>query len=324
MASVEGLAKVQGLMDANNASIQQSVREQAAQKASQLFQAGDIRGALGTMASVDPDHVESFIKTFQANDPNTQQATQKAQMAGQIGAQTDSGINAGQLQDKALASAEKIAQMRANDQGQTQSQSRKEKDIDRNENWASQKWQQVTSSQPFQRFQEFKLRQGTLENAATNPSAFGDIGTVFAFMKTLDPASVVRESEYATAAQAGSLLTRAQNALSKAEAGKVLTPDQRQDILTLTRHLGSVYKQNYDEFLGPVQKQAKQRGVNIDLIDPYNVNVDGSPVAKNPKSGTIITPKDAFTGTDDEALEWANKNPNDPFAKQIKELLKEK
>lgn len=156
----------------------------------------------------------------------------------------------------------------------------------RNDSWALSAARTITSSQPFKNYQEFKVRQETLENAARNPSAYGDIGSIFAFMKTLDPSSVVRESEYATASGAGSLLTRAQNAVQKAATGKMLAPEQRDDLLRFTKHLGSVYKNNYNDFVKPFKKQGSDRGVDLTSVDPYHSPVD----EKQTKSSDEITP----------------------------------
>ena len=56
----------------------------------------------------------------------------------------------------------------------------------------------------------FKVRDAfnRVVTSAEDPSAAGDLALIFNFMKTLDPGSVVRESEFSTAAQAGSFLDR--------------------------------------------------------------------------------------------------------------------
>lgn len=79
--------------------------------------------------------------------------------------------------------------------------------------------------------------------SATDPSAAGDLSLIFNFMKVLDPGSVVRESEFATAAGARAALTRAEGAgtvvpafvaqaVQRLETGQMLLPEQRNDFLT--------------------------------------------------------------------------------------------
>lgn len=60
-------------------------------------------------------------------------------------------------------------------------------------------------------------------------SAAGDMATIFAFMKILDPGSTVREGEYASAEQARGVPETIMNLYNKTIRGEKLTPDQRKD-----------------------------------------------------------------------------------------------
>lgn len=71
--------------------------------------------------------------------------------------------------------------------------------------------------------------------AATGASPASDIALVFGFMKTIDPTSVVREGEQATAASAGSVPQRIWGLYNRILTGERLTPDQRLDFLTQAR-----------------------------------------------------------------------------------------
>nr|CAK32574.1 structural protein [uncultured organism] len=62
-----------------------------------------------------------------------------------------------------------------------------------------------------------------------DPSAAGDLALIFNYMKILDPGSVVRESEFAQAAAAGSWGQRLQAAADRFLAGKRLSDDMRAD-----------------------------------------------------------------------------------------------
>ena len=59
-----------------------------------------------------------------------------------------------------------------------------------------------------------------IETAAKNPSPAGDIAMVYGFMKVLDPSSVVREGEFATAQNAGSVPDSVRNMYNKALSGE--------------------------------------------------------------------------------------------------------
>jgi len=319
MPTLEGLSKVNALTQSlgNQAQLDKDInnRQVAASQAADLFKSGDIKGALMTLAKADPEHAASLIQQFQQQDPATiqgqAQAQQQGATQGQYNVTTAAGSNPRQMLDAQLAAQREMAQLKAQNDVQSMKQAKADKEQSRGDQWATQVWGKVTSSQPFKNFQDYQAKQATLVNAAQNPSAFGDIGSIFAFMKTLDPQSVVRESEYATASEAGSLFTRARNALAKAEKGEILSPEQRSELVMFTKHLGSVYKQNYDDYLKPVKQQAVKRGVDIDLIDPYNVGPDNEPGIKlkdnNPQNQA--------------ALEWLKANPTDPRAPAIRQKL---
>ena len=92
---------------------------------------------------------------------------------------------------------------------------------------------------------DFQKQSGAYDRVVTSAdkaSAAGDLALIFNFMKVLDPGSVVRESEFATAAQARAALTRAEKdgtripavvaqAMQRLETGQLLLPEQRNDFL---------------------------------------------------------------------------------------------
>jgi len=60
-------------------------------------------------------------------------------------------------------------------------------------------------------FQKIRSSWGRIQSAAKDPSAAGDLAIIFNFMKILDPGSVVRESEFATAENAAGVPQRIRN-----------------------------------------------------------------------------------------------------------------
>ena len=66
---------------------------------------------------------------------------------------------------------------------------------------------------------------------ATLGTAQGDIGLVYGFMKMLDPTSVVREGEYATAQNSGGISDTVMNLYNKVLSGERLTEDQRKQFV---------------------------------------------------------------------------------------------
>jgi len=76
----------------------------------------------------------------------------------------------------------------------------------------------ATTSQAYQRIQ----------SATDTPT--GDVALIFAYMKMLDPTSTVRESEYATIENIGSVPTRIWNMFEKAKSGQGVAPGTRKEI----------------------------------------------------------------------------------------------
>ena len=101
-----------------------------------------------------------------------------------------------------------------------------------------------------------------IETSAADNSGAGDIALVTSFMKMLDPGSVVRETEFAQAADTSGLLGKLKSAVTKIEDGKFLTPQQRIDF----QRLASKYLEAAN-----VQKQDVQRSYQA-IIDNYGLN----------------------------------------------------
>lgn len=80
-------------------------------------------------------------------------------------------------------------------------------------------------------FIKLKSSIGKIRQAEGDPSAAGDIAMIFSFMKMLDPGSVVREGEFATAANAAGVPERIRGQFNRILSGERLTPAQRTDFI---------------------------------------------------------------------------------------------
>ncbi|CAB4178062.1 hypothetical protein UFOVP1016_27 [uncultured Caudovirales phage] len=76
-----------------------------------------------------------------------------------------------------------------------------------------------------------------IETAAKNSSPAGDIALVYGFMKVLDPGSVVREGEFATAANAGGVPDTVRNMYNRALNGQRIGENIRNDFLSQARNI---------------------------------------------------------------------------------------
>lgn len=111
---------------------------------------------------------------------------------------------------------------------------------------------------------------GKVVNAAKNPSPAGDIALIFGFMKTMDPGSTVREGEFATAQNAGSVPERIVALYNSVLEGTRLTAQQRADFISQAQGQFAVYqqrKQVADQFYSGL---AERSGVSPqDVLVPY-------------------------------------------------------
>lgn len=76
-------------------------------------------------------------------------------------------------------------------------------------------------------------------DSAQNASPAGDLALIFNYMKVLDPGSVVRESEFATAAASGAFGDRIQAAVQQVTSGERLSDTMRKDFVT---RAGDLYR----------------------------------------------------------------------------------
>ena len=106
----------------------------------------------------------------------------------------------------------------------------------------------------------------TVLAAGKDQSPAGDLSLIFAYMKMLDPGSVVREGEFATAQNTAGVPDRIRNAYNKLISGERLTPAQRADF---TRQAANVYgasKARQDRILETYRGRAGRAQVPPELV----------------------------------------------------------
>lgn len=115
-----------------------------------------------------------------------------------------------------------------------------------------------------------KVRDAYNKIAATaaNPSPAGDMALIFNYMKMLDPGSTVREGEYATAQNAGSVPDRVWAQYNKAVAGESLAPPQRSDFLKQSKNLYDSQLKTQKALEKTYRGLAERAGFNPDDVAP--------------------------------------------------------
>ena len=117
---------------------------------------------------------------------------------------------------------------------------------------------------------------GRIQVSATDPTPAGDLSMIFNYMKMLDPGSVVRESEFATAEGAASVPERLKGAYNKVVSGRKLTATQRADFVNRAGKLYNEALKGFNKRKSTFEELAK--GYSLDptkatftrgIYDPY-------------------------------------------------------
>lgn len=99
-----------------------------------------------------------------------------------------------------------------------------------------------------------------------DPSPAGDLSLIFNYMKMLDPGSVVRESEFATAAAAGSFGERIKAATEKVVSGERLTEKMRADFVKKSKTLMKGMEDQHFKREKNYRSIAEKNGLDINEV----------------------------------------------------------
>lgn len=120
-------------------------------------------------------------------------------------------------------------------------------------------------------FFEVRDAYNRVEQSARAPSAAGDLALIFNYMKMLDPGSVVREGEFATAQNSAGVPERVRAWYNRMISGERLTDEVRSDFVGQARGL---YRTQADQYRG---LQQQYRGISERSgADPRNTILDYS------------------------------------------------
>jgi len=118
-------------------------------------------------------------------------------------------------------------------------------------------------------FEQSRDSMGRVFASAEDPTPAGDLALIFNYMKLLDPGSVVRESEFQTAAASDALLNRAKVFLKKITVGRKMSDDQIVDFVDRAKRLYKVQTNIQKQRVGIFNDLATRRG-----LDPMDVTID--------------------------------------------------
>jgi len=106
----------------------------------------------------------------------------------------------------------------------------------------------------------------TIQRLSNEDTPAGDISMLFSYMKMLDPTSVVREGEFATAQNATGIPGQVQNAYNRAINGTRLAPKQREDFRNQARNIYLTRADRFDEIANEYRGYATAYDVDPDNV----------------------------------------------------------
>jgi hypothetical protein len=143
---------------------------------------------------------------------------------------------------------------------------------------------QEISGKPAVKDYQLKVQNvANMEKFAQSKTPAGDMSMIFLFMKMLDPTSVVREGEYATARNSGNVSDYVRNAYNKALKGTLLNENQRADFLNQARLNLATAADAYQNIRNEYTSYANQIGVPVDLV-----LASTSPPPPAPRQGAFL------------------------------------
>lgn len=147
--------------------------------------------------------------------------------------------------------------------------------------------------------QNYRLLQesyGKIETGVKSPSAAGDVALIFSYMRMLDPASTVREGEFATAQQTAGLPETIVNQYNRLLTGERLGDAQRADFANTAKSLLDAQYGQYTKTATQYRELASQYGLNPDrVVNPETLKGTG---VSNPKPAPAAPPLAPYSITD--------------------------
>lgn len=114
-----------------------------------------------------------------------------------------------------------------------------------------------------------KVRDAYARVTSAGATAAGDLALIFNYMKILDPGSVVREGEFATAQNAAGIPDRIKNQYNRVLTGERLGENQRNDFKNQARNLYGSQLSQQQKLMQENRQVAEQFG-----LDPFQVAPD--------------------------------------------------
>ena len=241
---------------------------------------GGIRGLLDYGAQINPQTGLSRFETFAAAlDPLIMPSMRGGEAIRARGAQRVQTANVNQtvnwLRSNGYADLANIVQQNPQMASQVMAEIAKQRltpkpteDPDKLLKRISDARKEFTGLKAVKDFSDVSSAYSRVINSASDPSAAGDLALIFNFMKVLDPGSVVREGEFATAQNAGGVDERIRSLYNRVVDGTRLTVPQRADFVDRATRLYVGAENQYKSIAEQYADFAKQAGLDPKLVIP--------------------------------------------------------
>lgn len=114
-----------------------------------------------------------------------------------------------------------------------------------------------------------------LKVGKTDPTGTSDIALLYQYNHLLDPTSVVREGEFATAQKSAGMSNEVYNLVQQVNSGKLLTPEQRKSILNVSNDHMKRMQTRYNQDKAFTKNRAKAWGIPEDMVFPKDAEEAG-------------------------------------------------
>jgi len=161
-------------------------------------------------------------------------------------------------------------------------------------------------------YQEVKSAYGRV--LASDQTAAGDIALIFNYMKMLDPGSVVREGEFATAQNAGGIDAKVYNLYNQLVSGERLKPEQREMFTKQAERLYGQAQTQEATVRSGIERIAKGYGLNTANIFYTPTEVAPTAPAAAPAAPTPGAPI-SVTAPNGQVLTFPTQQAADAFKK---------
>ena len=161
---------------------------------------------------------------------------------------------------------------------------------------------------------EYQTRSGGYQTVmSARPDRVGDLSLIYGYVKTLDPGSMVKEQEVSMQTAGRSPSEAVTGLWNKVQGGGSLTPAERKAMKEQsTIGINNFYKDTVQPAISYYEKIAKSSGIDPRMIT--DLVPQGHLAAQQPEG------QPALSAQDQQALQWAQANPNDPRAQKILQL----